>query len=701
MEVAKKKKQVKIVFLLIIGIGVLLGLGNTIQREVININTKRKLQASNEETCLQIVDAYTFALQNFINGAINQMNMYTQSDAAYSGNINSMREWISSRAEFRSKDFDYILVAGPDGDYYTDINTSGNIFDRPYFKAIFEKGRDYYIDDPVFSKNSGEPVIHVTKASRVNGKIVALFCGVIKLSSIRNILDNVGLGENGYCWLLASDGTVIHHQLQEELVMKKNFITGLTDGFKDMKAVAEDMVKDGHTGIKWVKNINGKKNLIVYRHVQNTPWGFAFSIPEEQIFELSNDIQRTLLVSGILVFLVLLVIIGGVIIVTLKPLQTVEKTITGIASGNADLTKRIEVKSRTEIASVVNGFNIFTEKLQQIVTDIKKSKSSLIEADQELQANTQNAVSAIEQIQANINSVHTQMLNQAGSVEETAGAVNEIASNIASLEKMIETQASGVVQASAAVEEMVGNITSVNQVVEKMADSFTSLQEIVVNASTKQNIASDKIELIKKQSEMLGEANAAIESIATQTNLLAMNAAIEASHAGEAGKGFSVVADEIRKLSETSSSQSKTIGTQLSNIYTSITDVVKVTAESRDSFNAVSKGIEETDGLVHQIRDAMIEQNEGSKQISEALHSMNDSTLEVKTASAEMSEGNKAILEEVRLLQNATSEIRNSIDEMKIGSEKVADTGASLSGISTKMKSSIDQIGNQIDKFTV
>ena len=385
----------------------------------------------------------------------------------------------------------------------------------------------------------------------------------------------------------------------------------------------------------------------------------------------------------------------------LKPLIGVKDTLEDISSGDADLTKRIELKSEDEIGDVVKGFNKFSGKLQAIIADVKNSKDDLVVAGEDMASTAQDTASAITEIIANIESMHKQIEGQKSSVDQTAGAVNEIASNIESLEHMIESQSAGVTQASAAVEQMIGNISSVNSSMDKMATSFGELRTNAQTGFTKQQAVNDRVKEIESQSEMLQEANVAIAAIASQTNLLAMNAAIEAAHAGEAGKGFAVVADEIRKLSETSTAQSKTIGDQLNNIKESINTVVIASGEASHAFESVSNKLEETDQLVMQIKSAMEEQNEGSKQITEALHSMNDSTVEVRNASGEMEEGNKMILKEVQNLQNATIAMNESMEEMAVGARKINETGATLSDISNKVKDSINQIGVQVDQFKV
>ena len=462
-------------------------------------------------------------------------------------------------------------------------------------------------------------------------------------------------------------------------------------------------VNAGKTGYDiLVEPISGEKKVVAYEQVgDESSWAVVCAVPYNEYFASLNRVTNIIIIS--IIMAIIIVIISSLILVSIliKPLGFVKNSINDISTGDADLTKRIDIKLNDEIGDVVEGFNKFTEKLQDIIAQVKKSRDTLDGAGGALDSSTQNTASSIDEILSSIDSVHNQIENQSQSVHQTAGAVNEIASNIESLGNMIEKQSMQVTDASSAVEEMIGNIKSVNVSMEKMSDSFEGLANSAQTGIQMQLNVNTIIEEIKNQSETLQDANTAIAAIAEQTNLLAMNAAIEAAHAGEAGKGFSVVADEIRKLSETSSSQSKTIGNQLNNIKASIDNVVSASEESSKAFQSVTSKISDTEQLVRQIQAAMEEQNTGSLQISKALHSMNDSSIEVKTASEEMAEGNKAILEEVRNLQDATGIIQSSVEEMTQDAKRIKETGVALREISENMKSSINEIGGQIDKFKV
>ena len=370
-----------------------------------------------------------------------------------------------------------------------------------------------------------------------------------------------------------------------------------------------------------------------------------------------------------------------------------------LETGDADLTKRCKLLIRDEIGDLVIHFDKFLDKLQEIMGEVKGTKGELGESGNKLSVSTEDTSSAIMQILANIDGIHKQIIAQSQNVVQTADAVNEISSNITTLDSLVDNQSTGVTQASAAIEEMIGNISSVTKSVDKMSDSFGALNENIKIGYEKQQNVNEQILQIELESEMLAEANVAISSIAEQTNLLAMNAAIEAAHAGEAGKGFSVVADEIRKLSETSSSQSDSIGKQLIKIKNSIENVVSSSNEASAAFNTVANHIKETDQLVVQIKSAMEEQNEGSKQIGEALRNMNDSTVNVQKASKEMASRNERIMNEMNSLQSLTSNMKTGMDEMALGAKKINETGITLSEISRDVQNAITNIGNQIDRF--
>ena len=408
------------------------------------------------------------------------------------------------------------------------------------------------------------------------------------------------------------------------------------------------------------------------------------------------------LISMIAVVLIIMVVIS--IVLLLNPIKVLGSIVTGIASGNADLTKRIVINEKTSIRvmkKLVNDFNSFIIRLQEIIINVKKSKDALVNYGELLKSSTEDSSFAINEIKNNIEELGRNLENQSASVEETAGAMHQISSNINSLNSIIETQASSVQTASACIEQMLGNINSVNSSVSKLSTSFNKLESNANNGVQKQKEVTRKIEQIKYQSDALQTANEVISAIAEQTNLLAMNAAIEAAHAGEAGKGFSVVADEIRKLSETSAEQSKTIGLQLNTIHESIDSIVLASDETQNVLNSVAEDVNNTNQLVQQIENAMEEQRIGSQQISIALSDVNNNMNEVKSSSNEMSAGNVAVLEEVKVLQDATCGMKDSMNVMKDSARKIDETGSSLNSIATNLENSIKDIEQEIDQFKV
>ncbi|MBP5284412.1 MAG: methyl-accepting chemotaxis protein, partial [Treponema sp.] len=558
---------------------------NALQINVVKSRTKKSVASSYEEDCRKITDAYTNVVSIRLSEYIKQMRMYTDADITQTGDPVQIQEWLVEHTKNRTPDFDRIGYIDEKGDFYNDQNKITNVKDRIYFKAIMEQGNNVNIDDPVTSKSTGDTIIHVSKAAVINGRTAGFYSAVVGVDKLKEFVSGIRIGKSGFAYLFNSEGEIIASSAPDNGEDYNNLI------MEGMQPVTQAL-SQRLSGEIWIDFKTLGSKYITDQPVENADWGFAFMIDDSQVYETANEIGITLIIAGILLGVALVIGIGFGIFHSLKPLQEVQSSIDEIASGKADLTRRITGKSENtnnEIGGVVKGFNRFTEKLQNIVSDVKDSKGVLEDAGSDLDASMQDTSASITEIIANISSVHNQISNQSDSVSQTAGAVNEIASNIESLEKMIASQSESVSNASAAVEQMIGNIASVNNSVDKMATSFNSLTESAKSGSQKQIHVNERIHEIEQQSQMLQEANAAIAAIAEQTNLLAMNAAIEAAHAGDAGKGSAVVADEIRKLSETSTGQSKTIGDQLSGIKEAINSVVKASQESSDAFNSVTE----------------------------------------------------------------------------------------------------------------
>jgi methyl-accepting chemotaxis protein len=430
-----------------------------------------------------------------------------------------------------------------------------------------------------------------------------------------------------------------------------------------------------------------------------TPWGLVLGIPSDVI---SGPVYHMLVVGVIIAALMLLLISAGAFILSQSisnPLKRMVLVLHDIGEG--DLTKRLEAHSRDEIGDMTRSFNTTLDKIRDLIMMIREKAQSLSTTGTKLSDNMGATATAINEITTNIQSMKTQVGNQGAAVEESSNIMKTISGNIAGLNTQIDSQAESVAQSSSAIEEMLANIQSVTQTLIKNVNNVNDLANASgIGRTGLEEVAAD-IQEIARESEGLLEINAVMENIASQTNLLSMNAAIEAAHAGEAGRGFAVVADEIRKLAESSGKQSKTISGVLKKIKDSIDKITRSTNEVLDKFAAIDGGVKTVSDQEENIRNAMEEQGQGSKQILDAVGRMNEITGGVKNSSKEMHTGSKEVIATSRTLESITNEITGSMEEMVAGAEQINAAVNRVNEISGQNKNDIDELLREVDKFKI
>ena len=679
-EAKKEKKQRKESLLVKYGVVAFLEILAFISVFLIYITTNLKapIKSIYDESVDNFMDSAIDNVQTWFEDQVNIMNVFQRAVVDPTDNPENIKHRIKTVK--KPDGYEYVMVfwdsdtSAKDGGPQT-FNTKGGsstagILQKEYYINHKKSNVDVWLESPRVAAAGGYTIPLFVKSEFVDdktGKKISGGCvGFLELSSLNK------LGKSFY-----NTGRISIY----------DDVGGLRAG--------EDILGEGNT----------KNNIEVYSKtfniIANKQWTVAASVDKEEIHQISNQLQRTSLIGGFVIAIILMILELIIIKIIIGKFDSIKKNIDDLNTGDKDLTKRLEIYHNNEISQVKKSVNTFVNTVHETVREIGTANYNLRETFENVKGQLDATKNQMENITSEIQTATSTLKAEDKSVMDTSELVSQISSNITTLNQMIDSQVGAITQASAGIEQMIGNIQSITTSVDKMAGEFTELNAATVEGIEKNRIVNELLNSVLAQSKSLQDTNMVIANISSQTNLLSMNAMIESAHAGEAGKGFAVVAEEIRKLADTSATQSKSISENLKLIAQNIQKVVESADLSKASFEVVSDKTNNTSELVYSIKKATEEQSEGSKHLLETLSTMNNISVSVQRSSKKIGDRALTVLDAIAGLKESSKNMAQNFNKIVSTTEVTQQTTKNLNQLTEDMTQAVNDISERIDEFKV
>ncbi len=381
-----------------------------------------------------------------------------------------------------------------------------------------------------------------------------------------------------------------------------------------------------------------------------------------------------------------------------RPLGRLGRITSAMAQG--DLSQSVAaMKRQDELGVLARNFNVAIGQLRDIVEHIKISSAENGAISRQLSGNLEQTSAAVTQISANIDSIIRQFTVLVENITSSSSAVEEIFANINGLAGQIENQASAVAQTSASIEEMTASIESVARIARDKQTATTGLRDLTREGGKRVDMTFEIVSAFSKSADDMLEMIQVINDVANRTNLLSMNAAIEAAHAGDFGKGFAVVADEIRKLAESTGVNAKNISQSLKLIIEKIGQALEASRGSGDAFHGISAEVEDVVNAFTEISNSTNELSVGGKEILASVTSLTGITEEIKNGSAEIKAGALDVNTALQRIKDISSESLAGMREIGSGAGEINAAVVQISELSVKNNENVSRLSGDIARF--
>jgi methyl-accepting chemotaxis protein len=619
----------------------------------------------------------------------NQSNLAARfvSESIVGGELNVLYE-LANRTQTRTMDWetqresllpeidrhgymDFGIVS-PEGTVrYVKDGSFSNLADRDYIiKALAGKP---VVSDVLISRVIGKPVVMFATPIFVNDKVAGALIGRRDGAVLSDMTKQTVMGKAGYIYMINSQGVVICHPDTDLVYEQFNPISEAVNdaSLQSLAAFFQGILHNNSEVAEYTFN---KKILIgACVKVPNTDW-FLIGAEEksEYLFEIRQMLVKTITIAGVAAIIAVFIFLSVLRVFLIKPIIDIESAAQALANLQFDID--IPRDRKDEIGDVQRAFHTIRDELKKTITDINNEHMGQKNVSGNLHISIRESSDGLGVIARNMESVQNKTDTQMESVVQTADSVEGIIKHIRSLENAVEIQADTISRSSESIEQMVGDIESVRTVVQEAHETTGNLSKSSEAGRKMLHNLTEELTRIADQSAFLEKANAALVNIAAQTNILAMNAAIEAAHAGEAGKGFAVVAGEVRSLAELSNKESASISAEIKNMRNGIENMRQVSAGTVDTLGNMFTEVTDMQSSLNSVNAAVEAQASNGSQVLKALAGLRETTDQVRTGSDEIQKESDAIHNVIENLKTISKDVNDSILDVQKASKRIADS---------------------------
>ena len=562
---------------------------------------------------------------------------------------------------------------------------------RPWYISATETP-GICIISPAYLSTSGDMVIAFAQTTSSAEHTVNAVIGVdVSLQSLTDMIKKTTIGKNGYIMLIQSDGTILADPRHEQFQSKKLTSVGIPD-FSLLAGIENGSKEISIKGKKWITHIHT---------IETLNWKLVSLIEKDEMLARYYHLIKINAYTSIILAILCIIAAYTFTHKLIQPLLTVVSALKNIAQEDGDLTARLPETGNDEIAVLSHYFNETIEKISMSIKTVANNTKEMQEIGEELAGNMTETASTVCEINTNIQNVKKQVTVQGGTIVGVGNALQTMTRIVERLNMNIDEQTHTINTSSTATQQMIGHITSVTNTIEKNIQTLKQLETATEHGHTVMLQTLELSKAVDESSDVLLETSAVIQNIAAQTNLLSMNAGIEAAHAGEAGKGFAVVAGEIRKLAEESSGHGKKISGVLKDLKHKIECVNESARSIEQEFTGIAQLVAAAITQEHSIMESMNEQNTDNEKILGGIAAITAITGNVVELSQEMIKSSGTVEKEMAQLAAVSDSIAASMHEMSTGTTQINNAVQEVSSIAQKNKTGTDNLVVEINKFKV